>query len=35
LGFRDGGRSGEDIQKRIVAGLPDHLAPGGRCADDN
>lgn len=29
LGFRDGGRSGEDIQKRIVAGLPDHLAPGG------
>ena len=28
-GFRDGGRSGEDIQKRIVAGLPDHLAPGG------
>ncbi|MGA3087453.1 MAG: methyltransferase [Terriglobales bacterium] len=30
LRFRDGGRSGEDIQKRIVAGLPDHLAPGGR-----
>jgi methylase of polypeptide subunit release factors len=29
LGFRDGGLSGEDIQKRIVAGLPDHLAPGG------
>ncbi len=29
LGFRDGGRSGEDIQKRIVAGLPHHLAPGG------
>jgi hypothetical protein len=29
LGFRDGGRSGEDIQKRIVAGLPEHLAPGG------
>ena len=27
--FRDGGRSGEDIQKRIVAGLPAHLAPGG------
>src|SRR5271165_4598296 len=26
LGFRDGGRSGEDIQKRIVAGLPQHLA---------
>ncbi len=29
LRFRDGGRSGEDIQKRIVAGLPQHLAPGG------
>lgn len=29
LGFRDGGRSGEDIQKRIVAELPRYLAPGG------
>jgi hypothetical protein len=29
LAFRDGGRSGEDVQKRIVAGLPHHLAPGG------
>ena len=29
LRFRDGGRSGEDIQKRIVAGLPDYLAPRG------
>jgi hypothetical protein len=29
LQFRDGGRSGEDIQKRIVAGLPHHLAAGG------
>jgi methylase of polypeptide subunit release factors len=29
LRFRDGGRSGEDIQKRIIAGLPDHLEPGG------
>ncbi len=29
LGFRDGGRSGEDIQQRIIAGLPHHLAPGG------
>jgi hypothetical protein len=27
--FRDGGRSGEDVQKRIVSGLPRHLAPGG------
>jgi hypothetical protein len=29
LGYRDGGHSGEDILKRIVAGLPRHLAPGG------
>ncbi len=29
LCFRDGGPSGEDIQKRIVAGLQHHLAPGG------
>jgi len=29
LGFRDGGASGEDIQKRIFASLPDRLAPGG------
>jgi hypothetical protein len=29
LRFRDGGRSGEDIQMRVVAGLPRHLAPGG------
>jgi methylase of polypeptide subunit release factors len=29
LQFRDGGLTGEDIQKRIVAGLPQHLAPGG------
>ncbi|MGD0092371.1 MAG: methyltransferase [Planctomycetota bacterium] len=29
LGFRDGGRSGENIQRRIVAGLPQHLARGG------
>ena len=29
LKFRDGGRSGEEIQKRIVAGLPLHLAPSG------
>lgn len=27
--FRDGGRSGEDVQQRIVAGLPRFLAPGG------
>lgn len=29
LEFRDGGRSGEEIQMRIVKGLPHHLAPGG------
>jgi hypothetical protein len=29
LRFRDGGRSGEDIQERLIAGLPHHLAPGG------
>jgi hypothetical protein len=29
LRFRDGGRSGEDVQRRIVAGLPRLLAPGG------
>ena len=29
LHFRDGGRSGEDVQRRIVAGLPRYLAPGG------
>ena len=29
LGFRDGGRSGEDVQRRIVEGVPQHLAPGG------
>jgi SAM-dependent methyltransferase len=29
LGFRDGGPSGEDVQRRIVAGLPRHLARGG------
>jgi hypothetical protein len=27
--FRDGGRSGEDVQKRIVAGLAHHLMRGG------
>jgi hypothetical protein len=29
LQYRDGGRSGEDVQARIIAGLPLHLAPGG------
>jgi SAM-dependent methyltransferase len=29
VGFRDGGASGEDIQRRIVEGLPRHLAKGG------
>jgi len=29
LTFRDGGPSGEDVQRRIVAGLSEHLSPGG------
>jgi SAM-dependent methyltransferase len=29
VGFRDGGATGEDVQRRIVEGLPHHLAPGG------
>ncbi len=29
LAFRDGGRTGEDVQRRIVAGLSERLAPGG------
>jgi SAM-dependent methyltransferase len=28
--FRDGGEDGEQITRRVVAGLPDHLVPGGR-----
>lgn len=28
--FRDGGEDGEQILRRIVEGLPDHLDPGGR-----
>jgi SAM-dependent methyltransferase len=27
--FRDGGTTGEDVQRRIVEGLPEHLASGG------
>jgi hypothetical protein len=29
LGFRDGGASGEEVQRRIIAGLPQYLARGG------
>lgn len=29
LRYRDGGRSGEEVQRRIIAGLPQHLAAGG------
>jgi hypothetical protein len=29
LRYRDGGRSGEEIQRRIIAGFPQHLAAGG------
>lgn len=28
--FRDGGEDGEQITRRIIAGLPEHLRPGGR-----
>ncbi|MGH7555234.1 MAG: methyltransferase [Longimicrobiales bacterium] len=28
--FRDGGEDGEELIRRIIAGLPDHLRPGGR-----
>jgi SAM-dependent methyltransferase len=28
--FRDGGEDGEQITRRIIAGLPTHLDPGGR-----
>jgi len=28
--YRDGGEDGEQITRRIVVGLPDHLRPGGR-----
>jgi SAM-dependent methyltransferase len=28
--FRDGGQDGEQITRRIIAGLPDHLSAGGR-----
>ena len=28
--FRDGGEDGEQITRRIIAGLPDHLSAGGR-----
>ena len=29
LQYRDGGRSGEEVQRRIITGLPKYLAPGG------
>lgn len=29
VGFRDGGPSGEEVQRRIIEGLPRHLAPAG------
>lgn len=29
VGFRDGGPSGEEVQRRIIEGLPLHLAPAG------
>lgn len=29
--FRDGGEDGEQITRGVIAGLPAHLRPGGRC----
>lgn len=29
VGFRDGGPSGEDVQRRIIEGLPLHMGPAG------
>jgi hypothetical protein len=28
--FRDGGEDGEQVTRRVIAGLPEHLCPGGR-----
>jgi SAM-dependent methyltransferase len=28
--YRDGGEDGEEVTRRIITGLPDHLRPGGR-----
>lgn len=28
--FRDGGEDGEQVTRRVIAGLPEHLRPGGR-----
>ena len=30
--YRDGGDTGEQVTRGVVAGLPAHLKPGGRCA---
>jgi SAM-dependent methyltransferase len=32
LVYRDGGDTGERVTRGVVAGLPAHLKPGGRCA---
>jgi SAM-dependent methyltransferase len=29
--YRDGGDAGEDITRRVIEGLPQHLRPGGLC----
>lgn len=29
--YRDAGETGEDVTRGVVAGLPEHLRPGGRC----
>lgn len=31
LAYRDAGDTGEDVTRRVIAGLPAHLRPGGAC----
>ena len=31
MAYRDGGRTGEEVTRRVIEGLPAHLRPGGAC----